>query len=246
MTLGLSSDNETPTPVKAEEFAIGWIYEDDFASCSENPTITGKWYYREYGASEWNEQDAIPWEWMDAFVLNLANMTENGPFEFMVSVTDCAEQTTYSPVRYIILDLPPSFTFGPVRVDPLTLGLSQEPVNPTPVEPGYPAVGWIYEDDKVMCDEDPGSFAWEYREYGATEWIEDNATHWGWMDAAVTDFSSFSIGDGPYEFRAKMTDCAGQTSYSLVYYIRIDSLPPQASINASKSFMSIANEIKNK
>jgi hypothetical protein len=45
-----------------------------------------------------------------------------------------------------------------------------------------------------------------------------------------------------------MTDCAGQESYSPVRYIQIDTIqaPAQSFINASKSFMSIANEIKNK
>ena len=103
----------------------------------------------------------------------------------------------------------------------MTSSLSDDSKNPTTIEAEQFAIGWVYEDDKVMCDEKPGSFAWEYREYGATEWIEDNAIHWGWMDAAVTDFSSFSIGDGPYEFRAKMTDCAGQITYSPIRYITI-------------------------
>ncbi len=137
-------------------------------------------------------------------------------------------------------DQPPQFVFGPVRVYPLG-SLSQDENNPSMVEPVYASVGWVYEDEMI-----PKEFKWQYRTCGTTEWIEQKASHWGWIDAAVTDFSLFLSGDGPYEFRGKMIDNADQTNHSPVFYIKMSEVSPEPSGNKLKSFISAAEEMKKK
>lgn len=96
---GLSQDPENPTPVQPVENAVGWLYEDDFGSCSAARTVSATARYRVAGGS-WFDAPVVYWSWIPAFVTHL-NEVPPGVYEFEACVSDCAEQAACSGLRYI-------------------------------------------------------------------------------------------------------------------------------------------------
>jgi hypothetical protein len=283
MYWGLSTDSDSPTLVSPEQFAIGWIYEDDFASCTETPTITSSARYRLVDDTEWIEMPIFHWPWIPAFGTHLDQVPIGGPYEFEACVDDCAGQTVCSGVKYIFVDVdsdadgifdshdtcpdiynpdqddsdgdgvgdacdncpdvynpdqadsnsngfgdacdivdnPPTIPFGPVRIEPMTLSLSTDHTNPTPVLAGQFAIGWTYEDDFASCIETPTvSASARCRIVGSSQWISLTTIHWPWIPAFAAHLDLVPSG-GPYEFEACVTDCAYQTVCSGVKYIDV-------------------------
>ncbi len=126
------------------------------------------------------------------------------------------------------LDLPPDL-WGPVRIVNTPLGwhwISQDSDNASEVRADIWSTATVFFDDFVECSDWPTG-TWQYREYGATEWIESTNTQIaGWADAVVTHLDPSMAGQGPYEFRQVVIDCCGNKVFSEVYYIAPVSYTP--------------------
>jgi hypothetical protein len=102
MWYGMSQNPANPTSVQAVQDAIFWMYEDDFATCPENPEATGLARCRLVGQTGWTELSVTCYGGLSsAFAAHLDQVPEGGVYEFEACVTDCAGQTTCSGVRYI-------------------------------------------------------------------------------------------------------------------------------------------------
>jgi len=226
----LSTDPANPTPVEANDQAIVWIYNDDYASCSDvspRPRIL-QWSYRPLDG-DWTTYTVYPdgqgggtfwwWVWADTTLIGGSETVE-----FKVSVTDCVGQTTTSATYYIIVDQPPAITGGPVRTSDET-PLSTDPANPTPVEANDQAIVWTYGDDYTFCSDvspRPRILQWSYRPLDG-DWTtytiypdgQGGGTFWWWVWADTTLIG----GSETVEFKVSVTDCTGQTVESDTYYI---------------------------
>ena len=210
----LSTDPGTPTSVDPTGQSIVWTFDDDKSSCSG--PFTHSWQYRPVGDETWSAPQTpgthLYWVWTE----NIAAVTGGGIFEFKVSVTDCADQTTESSVHYISVDPPPVITDGPARVSD-GLPLSTDPGAPTPVEPIGQSIVWTYTDDQGACSE-PCTHTWQYRPVGDEFWSTPQTAgshlYWVWTEDIVT-----VTGGGIFEFKVSVTDCANQTVESELYYI---------------------------
>jgi hypothetical protein len=113
----LSIDPLDPSPVKDEMFSMGLQYSDERCGCDDIPTAT--WEYRPYNMAnpdeptgDWTVVDGNIWaNWQVAFA-HLDPPIGMGPFEFRMSVTDCALQTIYSDIYYIAPTKPKLIGFG--------------------------------------------------------------------------------------------------------------------------------------
>ncbi len=121
----------------------------------------------------------------------------------------------------LVYDEPPDI-WGPVRIVATQLGwfwISQDSGSPSEVRADIWSTAVVFFDDFAACSEWPTG-TWEYREYGSTEWIEStNITLAGWADALVANLDPGMAGEGPYEYRQSVIDCAGNKVYSETYYI---------------------------
>jgi hypothetical protein len=100
MWYGMSQDVNNPTPMQPVVEAIGWLYADDYGACIANPYVSGSARYRVPGAGSWTSAPVVHWRWADSFATHL-NDVPPGVYEFEVCVTDCADQTVCSGVKYI-------------------------------------------------------------------------------------------------------------------------------------------------
>jgi hypothetical protein len=96
----LSSDPAHPTVTKGDT-TIVWAFNDDVACCRGPAVHT--WEYRAAGDSAWIPQTPgtyLRWVWVE----HPASVMSCGSYEFRVAITDCAAQTTTSPVYYVMID----------------------------------------------------------------------------------------------------------------------------------------------
>ncbi len=210
----LSTDPENPT-VLPENARLIWTFSDDRATCSGPCTHT--WEYRPAGESEWITN--VPGTGYFYVFFNVPlDIMGYGLFELRVSATDCAGQTAYSPVFYVYIDAPPEITSaGPYLVGPYTL-LSADPENPT-VLPENARLIWTFSDDRATCS-GPCTHTWEYRPAGESEWIT-NVPGTGYF-YVFFNVPLNAMGYGLFELRVSVTDCAGQSAYSPVFYVLIE------------------------
>jgi hypothetical protein len=237
----LSTNSEEPTTVRADQSII-WTWSDYMLGCTSDPTI--RWEYKPLGSGpeDWTTYTIQPDQqgggaqkpdaWTDPM-----GMLGNGTFEFRISMTDCAEQTTVSDVFYIVVDMPPEITGGPVRTSDET-PLSTDPANPTPVESNDSAIFWIYNDDYVSCQDvspPPRTLQWSYRPLGSGDWTtytvypdgQGGGTFWGWVWADTTVITESET----VEFKVSVTDCTDQTTESEMFYITVVEVDPPEKVS---------------
>ncbi len=212
----ISTDPEAPTLIDSIGQTIVWMFDDDKVDCSGPFTHT--WSYRTDSSAEWIDVEAgtyLWWVWTE----DMGAVTGGGVFEFKVAVTDCTGQTTESDTGYIVIDIPPQITGGPVRVSD-SFPISTDPEAPTLIDSIGQTIVWMFDDDNTLCS-GPFTHTWSYRADSSAEWIDVEAgtyLRWVWTEdmGAVT-------GGGDFEFKVSVTDCTGQTTESYTHYISVDN-----------------------
>ncbi len=124
----------------------------------------------------------------------------------------------------IDIDEPPVIFVDPVRYFPRgdseTVPLSISPACPTDLDENALVV-WMFTDDCLSCSELPAN-QWYYRKTGSAEWISMSAySIYIWALALTPPFPSTVIGPGTFELKVSVTDCAGQKTFSDVYFIEV-------------------------
>jgi len=232
----LSTNSEEPTTVKADQSII-WTWNDHMlGGCTSDPII--QWDYKPLGSGPeaWTTYIIQPDQqgggaqkpdaWTDPM-----GMLGSGTYEFRISMTDCAVQTTTSEIYCITVDMPPEITDEPVRTSDLA-PLSTDPANPTPVEANDSAIVWTYNDDFASCSDViplPRTLQWSYRPLDG-DWTtytvypdgQGGGTFWGWIWADTTVICETET----LEFKVSVTDCANQTVESSTYYIAVVEVNP--------------------
>jgi len=230
----LSTNPEEPTTVGADQSII-WTWSDFMLACTSDTTI--QWEYKTLGSGPedwttytiWPDQQGGGAQKPDAWT-DPMGMLGSGTYEFRISMTDCAEQTTTSEIYYITVDMLPEITDEPMRTSDGT-PLSTDPANPTPVESNDSAIFWTYSDDYASCSDaspPPRTLQWSYRPLDG-DWTTytvypdglGGGTFWMWVWADTTVISESET----VEFKVSVTDCGGQTTTSATYYITVDHPP---------------------
>jgi hypothetical protein len=217
---GLSTDPQTPTVIN-DFNKIVWEFDYDKLLCSQ--PCTTFWQYRASGSVNWIDQDAYVYStkaWCD----NPALMLASGNYDFRVTVTDCIGQTTSSEIYYIHIaenDMPPVIINEPFIITDgsgLVEKLSTDPENPTPFF-NSDIVFWLFYDDRASCS-GPCTLNLQVRTEGTNEWFTQEANSFmilAWYNNALY----LGTLSGLFDLRVSVTDCAGQTTYSNIYYIML-------------------------
>jgi hypothetical protein len=220
----LSASSESPT-VFNQNRSVLWTFSDDFAACSEDCTHSAE--YQVLGGDTWtpvavSSDAANGYAWVELPITGLQNATT---YAFRFAVTDCASQTTESNTYYfrvVTSDAPPVITGGP------WLAAGSWPLLPTSASRAFTLnqnydVYWTFSDDYASCAGLCTHRA-RYRKVGDTAWTwltPVNTDPTGTSYASVT-LPVTGLDNGTYQFVFDVRDCAGQVTWTKVYYFAVD------------------------